>query len=237
MLSIRLRDTGLYEITTLLEHDSSDVAIATVRTIARRLPDSSFRLGNYLLWAARAWPVLKTAHITYHYPPGRTPDIAGARRSEAFLQKLARDFSVPLRPLQFYVFDDCEDSYRLAGLESHLIGPHTKVCGCLDDANDLIFSGGRGFYYPHELTHLVNRHFPEGNELLLTGLSGLLGGHRGKPLSWHQPRALAYMEAHPEADFNNITDFHAVDEHTNPQYVVFLGCSASRPSGRVGSGS
>jgi MFS family permease len=41
--------------------------------------------------------------------------------------------------------------------------------------------------------HVLNRHFPQAHTLLLTGLSGLLGGHFGKPLSWHQPRVLAYM--------------------------------------------
>lgn len=221
VLGIHQRDAGLYEIITLLEDDSTDVVVATSRVMIRQGEDSSFRLQNYLLWATRDWSILQTPHITYHYPDGTVPDTAGAQKSEAFLQSLASDFSIPLRPLQVYVFDDCERLFRLTGLENHFLRPQQKVCGCFEEDNSTIYSGGRGFYYPHELVHVLNRHFPKGHTLLLTGLSGLLGGHFGKPLSWHQPRVLRYMEAHPEKDFNAITDFHQLDEHTNPQYVVF----------------
>jgi len=203
---------------TNMHYDKDEASMIDNVTYLVKKENDGFKLANYLPYLTANWKKLKTGYITFYYPPGYPLNENDAKRGEQFLKKMCVTFDIPERPFSFYVAKDCEQMHNLVGIESYLEGIDQTTCGCIDDKNDIIYSGGKGFYYPHELVHVVNQHFPKAHSIFLIGISGLYGGHFGKPLSWHQKRIADYIEQH-EGEKIDFLSFH-LDEHTGPEYVI-----------------
>lgn len=201
-----------------LYYDKDEFSMIDNVTYVVKKKNGSYRLANYLPYATSDWKRFKTGYITFYYPPGYPLNENDAKKSERFLKKVCATFDIPERSLAFYVAKDCDQMHSIVGIESYLEGTDQTTCGCIDDKNDIVYSGGKGFYYPHELVHVVNQYFPNAHSLFLGGISGLYGGHFGKPLSWHQKRIADYIQKHEgeEIDFLSFK----LDEHTGPGYVI-----------------
>ena len=99
-----------------------------------------------------------------------------------------------------------------------------KVCGYFETKNNFIFVTEKaGANHYHEITHYINKYFPNANELLLTGISAYISkdkAHFGKSLIYHTKRVNEYLLLHKEIDLSKPFDFYKLDEKTNPQYVI-----------------
>ncbi len=121
---------------------------------------------------------------------------------------------------------EAQEVYLNSGVDTTITnygkGSQIGIRGNNDSENGIIYSGGGGEYYPHELAGVyLGPLFPNANGWLLAGLVALYGGSFGHPLLYHYRRANEYLKAHPEIDLSNfLSDFTFLDEKTSPVYVM-----------------
>jgi hypothetical protein len=169
------------------------------------------------------WKSQKVANITYHYPPSHKFDLNKAERLRTFQDSLIKIFDVKIRPIDFYVAKSFDDYEKAVGFDFMLsMGSQIRSSGNTDVRNCIIYSGGEGEYFPHELVHIyVNPLFPNANGWLLAGISAVYGGSLGRPLSYHYKRTNEYLKLHSEIDLNNfLENFGSIDQRTSPVYVI-----------------
>ncbi|QKG56765.1 hypothetical protein GKZ68_09110 [Hymenobacter sp. BRD128] len=178
-------------------------------------------LRNYLTYSTQRWPTHQVGLLTYRVPPGYRFQRRKARQAASFLAGIFRDFGFAPVPVTYYVAPDCDAIQHLRGFE-YVLGSGlggNPVCGFYDEVNHLVYAGGQGEAYLHELAHVINPYFPQAHPLLLTGFAGLKGGHYGHNLRYHKVRVQAYLASH-SVDLTDPLNFTLLDAETNPQYVI-----------------
>ncbi|GAB3650708.1 hypothetical protein GCM10027594_25940 [Hymenobacter agri] len=224
VLSVEPLDSTHYQCRTLFywqnpaEPAPQLTAFCIVNTCFER-QGSQWRLVNYLTRYTRQWTSATVGYLTYRLPPGRRLDQTQAQQADAFLRALFQDFAIPPFPVTYYVATDCAQVHHLKGFD-YVVGMGSDtVCGFYDEVNHLVYAGGLGEGYVHELVHVINPYFPQAHPLLLTGYAALRGGHFGRSLAYHTARVRTYLATHAAVLQNPLT-FTALDEQTNPQYVI-----------------
>ncbi len=219
VLKIMQIDSNTFELKVGMGFaDSNSASILSVLKFIVKKEDNIYRLSNYLLYKTRDWKSYSTEWLNFHYPPDYTFDAGDARKSELFLEKMYQLFDIKPYHIEFYVATGLSEIQEAAGYESFIDDGIRNIGGCYDGYNNIVFSGN-GIYYPHELVHVINDAFPKSHSLFLCGISGLLGGHFGKPLSYHQKRLQVYLKNNRDK-IVSLTDFYYMDTYTNPQYLV-----------------
>src|SRR6202000_1377608 len=94
-----------------------------------------------------------------------------------------------------------------------------KPSGMSDGVDNIIYCGGWGERYFHEVVHIyLNRLHPASP--LNEGLAVMYGGSVGHELSWHIKRLNEYLQAHKEISLEHPEDFYYLDNYTNPYYTI-----------------
>ncbi len=216
VLKIKEIDKNIYLLKVGMTYDANELG-GILQFIVKK-ENGEYKLSNYLPYNTGNWKHYSTGLLTFYYPDDYPINIADAKKSEAFLNKAFKDFDIKAYPISFYAAKGFSDMEEAAGYESFFHNGVNNAGACFDRRNHLIFSG-EGFYHPHELIHIINAQFPKAHSIFLSGYAGLVGGHFGKPESYHQPRVLDYMETHADS-IKNIVDFYYMDPYTNPTYVI-----------------
>lgn len=226
ILSISKIDGTTYDIRTMfyfIGKDTRKTQVIAIAHVLARKQGNEFKLFNYLPYKTRNWLSKKVDNITYHYPRGYKFKIAKAMKLIAFQDSLTKAFNIKVRPINFYITNSFDDFQKIVGFDFMLsMGSQIGIRGNNDSRNGIIYSGGGGEYYPHELAGIyLNPLFPNANGELLAGLIALYGGSFGHPLKYHYRRANRYLKLHPGINLSDfMSDFSFLDQKTSPVYVM-----------------
>jgi hypothetical protein len=238
LLSIEPIDSTTYQCRTLFywQNTKDSVEPITIFCIINncfRRQNNQWLLENYLTRYTRHWQTDTVGYLTYRLPPGRPFNRALAGQADLFLRGIFRDFGISPFSVTYYVATDCTEAQRMKGFDYVVGMSSSAVCGFYDEVNHLVYAGGQGEGYLHELVHVINPYFPRAHPLFLTGYSGLRGGHFGHTLAYHKQRVRDYLTTHA-VDLQNPLAFTTLDEQTNPQYVIGgIFCEAALRKGGI----
>lgn len=221
VLSIAQKE-GYYQIKaqfSYCQEDGSPYVLAIVNYIAKEV-SGAFLLYNALDYNSKAWKHHKVDWIDFYHPSYHTFDMEKARSLSTFIERICLDFKVSPRPMHYYFADTYDEVQALRGLDYYLgMGGSLKPSGKAGESK--VYCAGLGEYYPHEVFHVqIDPHFPNKHFWVSEGIATLLGGSRGKSLTWHIKRCHAYLEMHPELDLSLLLELRNMDEETAFHYVL-----------------
>lgn len=158
--------------------------------------------------------------VTFFYPLYHKFDNEKAEKLNDFIIETCNNFDVQPKKFEYYLADDFDEIQNLKGLDYYLgMGGQSKPSGKATD--DKVYCGGLGEYYAHEVYHVqIDEHFPNNHLWVSEGVATLLGGSRGKSLTWHINRTNLYLQKHPEIDLNNMLRLSNLDSETSFHYVL-----------------
>lgn len=203
---------------------NNDLEIFALTNVVVEKIDTDFRLSNYIYEHTKNWNTSQNTHIKYIYTPSFRLKRSEVKSAEQFYKKLCEVFKVTPEPITYFIAGDCDAIYTLLGYDFFISKGMGKECGYFELDNNFVFAtkkGGANHY--HELTHFINKFYPNANSLLLTGLSAYISkdkAHFGKPLNYHIKRVNEYLQSNPHIDLSDPFAFYTMDNETNPQYVI-----------------
>jgi len=204
--------------------DKKSINIWAITNVVAKQINGKFLLYNYLPYYTKGWIDKTVGFIKYHYYPSFNFQKSKADEANAFLLKICKAFSIKPDSLDYYIAPDCDDVFRLQGFDYVMTMGSDVDCGFYDQTNSIIYAtatGGENHY--HELTHVINKYYPNANGLLLAGIAAYWSKDKaslGKPLIYHIKRVNQYLLNHPEIDLSDPAGFYQMDAETNPQYVI-----------------
>ncbi len=218
LLSVSPKDNGYYKIKTAFISFDYQQELCIANVYAKKVK-GKFQLFNALTINTKDWIKKTVGSITYHYSQDYKFNLANAERMNSFADSLQRLYNLKPVKADFYLGKDLDQLLKLDGLEFYMgMGNNFKISGFTDELNNIIFSGGGGEYYPHELVHIyLNPLFKNSNWILKVGLAVYYGGAMGHPLVWHIKRMNNYLSHHPEINLDTLYNFRYMDSNTNPQ--------------------
>ncbi len=166
------------------------------------------------------WQTTDYGSITYHYPAYHRFDKKKAKDMEAQIAKLEHDWGLIPIWIQYYFADTREELEHYRGFDFTIaMGNRNKPSGISDGIDNIIYCGGWGENYFHEVVHIyLNKLFPQSP--LTEGLAVFYGGSLGHDLAYHLKRLNQYLKQHPEIDLNDIDEFYYMDNFTNPLSTI-----------------
>ena len=203
---------------------NNDLELFAITNILIEKIGNEYKLSNYIYHHTKEWKTHKQSNIKYIYTPSFKLTQREAKKAEKFYNKLCEVFKVTPEPITYFIVEDCDAIYTLLGYDFFISKGMGYECGYFESDNNFVFAtkkGGANHY--HELTHFINKFYPNANSLLLTGLSAYISGkkaHFGKPLEYHIKRVNKYLQSHPHIDLSDPFAFYTMDNETNPQYVI-----------------
>jgi hypothetical protein len=223
ILSIsQLNNNYLIRSAFYIEGRPNIMAITNVLAIKE---NEKFVLANYSPYYTKKWSEKQVGIIKYRYYPDYKFDNKKAKEANLFLGKIYRAFNLNREQITYYISKDCDDIFRTKGFDHVITMGNGGDCGFFDRYNNIVYASALGGEnHQHELTHIINKYFPNTHYIFLCGITAYLGGERAqnaKPLLFHIKRLNEYLKNHPELDLNNLSTKEAsfMDYITNPQYV------------------
>lgn len=226
VLSISKTDS-LYKITSQLQvvyNDSNTLTPFIFHVYAgRELKSGELKLYNPLsINIATKFQTKNYKNITYIFPEHLTFDKSQVKKQQSVLEKISLEFKIPLEKYSF-VFTENRDSYfSLFGYDFNFqnIGQEYPS-GKADSEMNSVYSYGCGFYYPHELIHLmINNKWKNSHLWFNEGFATYFGKSRGKDLDWHLQRIKDWLMANPDVDLNNLLVLRNLDDVTSFHYAL-----------------
>ena len=169
---------------------------------------------------AKDWETTVSGDITYHYPSYHQFDKKKAKQLEDLIKQLQKDWGLSPIKIRYYFADTKEELEHLRGFDFAVdMGNRDKPSGMSDDVDDIVYCGGWGENYFHEVVHVyLNRRYPASP--LREGLAVFYGGSLGHDLRWHIKRVNEYLQVHKEIDLNKPQEFYYLDNYTNPYSTI-----------------
>jgi hypothetical protein len=220
LLAVTPEEDHYYQIKTAFL--SQLQTILCVANVYAKKVNGSYKLFNALPLNTKDWQKRTVGTVTYHFKKGAHLDEKEAKRMNDYAKFLQTLYRIKPIHVNYYIGKNLDELMKLDGLETYMgMGNPFKISGYSDVANGIIFSGGGGAYYPHEMTHIyVNRRFPNTNKVFLEGIAVYYGGSMGHPLKWHLKRLNNYLHKRPEISLRNFFSFSYMDNYTNPQTII-----------------
>jgi hypothetical protein len=160
-----------------------------------------WQLSNGFSQISRNWVRRTEGRITFHYVPGQNPDPGRIRLASQFIDSVATLFAVsPPERLDYIVAASPDDYARAIGLDYLHVpsGPGSDVGGQVSTGQGIVYAGGQGEVYLHELTHAVLARYLGGGVFLNEGVPTWFGGSKGRPFPVMCRLLADYQRAHPE---------------------------------------
>lgn len=216
ILSINSVSEDSYLIKSIFEGENKSV-FAVANVLAKK-ENGSYKLSNYLFDYTQNWKSYSSQNINYHYRPEYVLNLEEVSQAEDFYTQLCRAFNLKPEKLNYFIAKDCDNIYDILGYEYIFSKGMSKECGYFETKNNFIFATeNAGANHYHELTHYINKFYPNAHSLLLTGISAYLSGekaHFGKSLPYHTKRVNDYLEQNKQIDLSNPFDFYKLDDKT-----------------------
>ena len=212
-------ELGLFHIKTLFGHVDSVgniLVLSITNHYVQRNVDGSMHFVNPMKVNESNWRNTTIGNITYHYPATHDFDKKKAKELIARIRALEEEWQLIPIFIQYYFADTKEEIEHYRGFDFTIaMGNRDKPSGISDGIDNIIYCGGLGENYFHEVVHIyLNRLFPKSP--LNEGLAVFYGGSLGHELSWHVQRLNQYLQQHKEIDLNDLNDFYYLDNFTNP---------------------
>jgi len=174
---------------------------------------------NPVRLAAKNWNTTVVGTITYHYPSYHHFDKSKAKVLTDKIATLQHDWGLEPINIRYYFADTKEELEHLRGFDFTVaMGNRDKPSGMSDDTDNIVYCGGWGENYFHEVVHVyLNRHYTQSP--LREGLAVFYGGSLGHELKWHITRLNEYLERHPQLDLER-DNFYYMDNFTNPNSTI-----------------
>ncbi|MCW3122263.1 MAG: hypothetical protein JWQ38_1755 [Flavipsychrobacter sp.] len=172
---------------------------------------SPFRIGG------KDWNTTASGNITYHYPPYHRFDEKKAKMLARQIGTLERDWDLKPIKIRYYFADTKDELDHARGFDFTVaMGNRDKPSGMSDDADNIIYCGGLGENYFHEVVHIyLNHHYQQSP--MREGIAVFYGGSMGHELFWHLRRLNTYLQQHKNIDLDRLSDdFYYMDNFTNP---------------------
>lgn len=175
---------------------------------------------NPLAVNGRFWQTEKRENITFFFPAYHHFNASKADSLIQQIQHLEKDWALKPINIRYYFANTNEELHKLKGFDySLMMGNRDKPSGIADNKDNIVYCGGLGENYFHEVVHIyLNSLFPKSP--LGEGIAVFYGGSMGKSLSWHSARLKAYLLNHPETNLNKLEEFRFMDSSTNPYYTI-----------------
>lgn len=222
VLSVTKADNG-YIIKSMFYRGKSEDVFAITNVFAEKEKDKYY-LSNYQSHYTSDWITKQVGIIKYHYFPDYKFDSITANIANSFLNKLSTLLKFKVDTINYFICKDCDDIFRVMGFDYVFSMGNQQECGFFDGYNNIVYATAlAGEKHQHELTHTLNKYFPQAHEWLLSGISAFWGGENaqnGKSLIYHIKRVNEYLKLHPEINLNRPTEFWQLDNDTNPIYVI-----------------
>ena len=221
VLSIKFKDE-ICQIKTQFSYcqeDGTPYVLAIANYVAKK-ENGKFKLYNALTVNKQIWNCTTVGIVDFYYPTYHKLDYQKAQKLNDFINKTCENFGVEPKPFEYYLADDYDEIQVLKGLDYYIgMSGQSKPSG--KAADDKVYCGGLGEYYPHEVFHVqIDEHFPNKHFWVSEGVATLLGGSRGESLDWHIKRTNLYLQEHPEIDLNNMLKLTNLDNETSYHYVL-----------------
>ena len=170
--------------------------------------------------AGKYWKTEKVDNITYHYPPYHSFDKKKAKTLTVRIKELEREWNLAPINIRYYFADTKEELEHFRGFDFTVaMGNRDKPSGISDDMDNIIYCGGLGENYFHEVVHIyLNKLYP--HSPLKEGLAAFYGGSMGHELIWHIKRLNLYLEQHQEINLDKLDAFYYMDNNTNPYSAI-----------------
>lgn len=213
---------GLMEIKTLFGRldDLRTIYVSSIISVFVKKEREEYKLYNSLTIKTQSWNSQKRGSVTFHYSPTHKFDKKKADSLLQSIQDLTSKWSLQPIPIDYYYADTFEEMQHSRGLDYSVgMGNKDKPSGMADLDTKMVFCGGLGENYFHEVVHIyLNPLFPKSP--LLEGLAVFYGGSMGKELGWHITRLNNYLNQHPEIDLTDFESFWHMDNYTNPNSTI-----------------
>jgi len=172
--------------------------------------------------AGNDWKTEEVGNITYHYPAYHHFDKKKAQLLISRISDLEKEWGVAPIHIRYYFADTKEELEHFRGFDFTVaMGNRSKPSGMSDDIDNVVYCGGWGENYFHEVVHVyLNRLYPRSP--LKEGLAVFYGGSMGHELYWHIKRLDQYLQQHKEINLDKLDDFYYMDNYTNP-YGTIVG--------------
>ena len=222
VLSINLISENKYLIKSLFNTENGEI-FAITNVVAKKNNDT-IKLSNYIFEYTKNWKISETTNFKYVYLPEYSFNSEKAKEAENFYLNICNVFNIKPEKLTYFIAKNCDNIYDMMGYEYIFSKGENSECGYFETKNNFIYATEKaGENHYHEITHFINKFYPNANELLLTGISAYISkekAHFGKPLIYHTKRVNECLQKNKQIDLSKPSDFYSLDEMTNPQYVV-----------------
>jgi hypothetical protein len=150
--------------------------IAIVRLAAIK-ENNDFKLANAYPYLTENWFHKKGQSINYHFPKQEYYSDSLNTLNEEFIAKLCSlfNFKTP-NNIEIFAVDGVHELGKLLGYDYYIYGYASGRA-----INNLILSGNKSVYYPHEIAHQVLPKNKQRNHLLEEGFATYYGGTGGVP--------------------------------------------------------
>ena len=211
-----------YEIRTLFGTSDSlkNISVLVITSVYAKKENGEYKLYNALTVNSASWQTQKVSDVTFHFPAYHKFNSQNASTLIRSIDTLKKQWSLESIPIDYYFANTFEEIDHLRGIDYQMgMGNKDKPSGMSDITNNIVYCGGIGENYFHEVVHVyLNKLFP--NSPLLEGLAVFYGGSMGQGLKWHLVRLNDYLKQHPELDLNEYEKFWFMDNFTNPKGTI-----------------
>ncbi len=175
---------------------------------------------NPMKIADKNWIITTVRNLVYCYPAYHHFDKGKAKSLIRQIMALEKEWELPPIGIRYFFADTKEEIEHYRGFDYTIaMGNRDKPTGMSDGIDNIIYCGGWGENYFHEVVHLyLNRLFPQSP--LIEGLAVFYGGSLGHELGWHLQRINEYLLQHPEISLEKPEEFYYMDNFTNPYSAI-----------------
>ena len=212
----------------------SILVLSITNHYVNRNKDGSMYFINPMHMVSDAWESNIVRNITYYYPKYHSFNKKKAAHLAQNIAGLEKEWQLQPIHIRYYFADTKEEIEHFRGFDFTIaMGNRDKPSGMSDGIDNIVYCGGWGENYFHEIVHIyLNRLFP--NSPLTEGLAVFYGGSLGHELSWHLKRVSQYLDEHKEINLDNLEDFYYMDNFTNPGSTILgLFCMDAYQKGGV----
>jgi len=137
---------------------------------------NGYKLANAFSYDTKEWHIKNSKYIIYHFPVVKYYSDSLDILNNQFCENLIMRFGFKKPPqIELYVVDGVHEVGKLLGYDYYIYGNANGK-----SINNMIISGNKSIYYPHEIVHQFVNVNPKRNILLNEGFATYLGGNGGK---------------------------------------------------------
>ena len=182
-----------------------EIVLEAILSVFAKKINEKYVLVNSSQYHKGLWGEKQVGQINYYVHPNHKFDKQEADKMNAFNEKMAKLFNIPIISFDYFVSNYSREIVKLWGYDyMPKIYIPGQTGGVADISNGLVYAGNNSEYYPHELVHLyTNEVYPDGYHFWLNeGFATYMAGSGGYDLDWHIEKLKAYIIENPDFEIS-----------------------------------